>query len=224
MVTQGEVVRETDAGFLVFVPCSNHKDQVRRCQHDVLVQFDDGRGITPEQRRKAYVLLRYIAAWAGYIPMEAAKALTKTYFAAQEYDLRDGTFSLADCDRTTARLYITFLIEFCVLHDVPIGTDPLNELCEDIPRYVWACLMNRRCACCGGKAELHHVDAIGMGRNRKEIPQLGMKVLPLCRKHHNEIHRIGKTDFLKQYMLEAIELTEDIGRVYRLTKKNMERR
>ncbi|WP_373244295.1 putative HNHc nuclease [Megamonas funiformis] len=99
---------------------------------------------------------------------------------------------------------------------------PLYELCEDIPKYVWACLMKKRCAVCGKKAELHHVDAIGAGRNRKEIPQIGMQVLPLCRVHHNEIHNIGKLTFLKKYILQSIALTKDIAKIYKLTKKNME--
>lgn len=219
MITSGQIVQEVDKGFMVFVPCINHKEQIRRSLQDVLVEFEDGRSITPAQRRKAHVLLGYIAAWWGYTPLEAAKEITKIIFRGQEYTLHDGIFSLSDCDRTTARLYITYLIDFCLLHDVPIGHDPLYELCDDIPKYVWACLMNKRCACCGKKAELHHVDAVGMGRNRKEIVHIGMRVLPLCRHHHAEIHTIGRDTFLKRYFLEPVEVTEEIADVYGLRKK-----
>ena len=110
MIATGRIMQETDAGFTVFVPCVNHKHQVRQSLQDVLVEFDDSRGITPAQRRKAYVLLGYIAAWWGYSPLEAVKEITKSIFRGHEYTLHDDTFSLADCDRTTARLHITDLI------------------------------------------------------------------------------------------------------------------
>ena len=120
---------------------------------------------------------------------------------------------------TTARLFITYLIDFCILHGVDVG-EPLYQLSEDIPRYVWACLMNKRCAVCGRKAELHHVDAVGMGRNRKEICHVGMRALPLCREHHTEIHNVGQEDFLRRYFLEPVKIDERIADVYRLRKKS----
>ena len=76
--------------------------------------------------------------------------------------------------------------------------------------------MNKRCAVCGRKAELHHVDHVGMGRNRKEICHIGMRALPLCREHHTEIHKVGQTDFLKRYILEPVKIDERIAKVYRL--------
>lgn len=225
MITSGQIVQEVDKGFMVFVPCINHKEQIRRSLQDVLVEFEDGRSITPAQRRKAHVLLGYIAAWWGYTPLEAAKEITKIIFRGQEYTLHDGIFSLSDCDRTTARLYITYLIDFCLLHDVPIGHDPLYELCEDIPKYVWACLMNKRCACCGKKAELHHCEGgvIGMGNNRNKVNHLGRPALPLCRKHHCEIHKIGENDFLKKYLLEPVPIDERISAIYHLNRRSVKK-
>lgn len=217
MIAVGEVTKELDGGFLVYVPCSNHKEQVRRCKRQVVVEFDDGRIITTAQRRKAYVLIQCIANWWGYTPLEAMKELTKYMFRSVEITLKDDMFSLSNCDRTTARLYITFLIDFCILHDIPCG-EPMWKLCEDIPRYVYACLMKKTCAVCGRHAELHHLNRIGMGRNRKEVPQIGMHVLPLCRKHHNEAHE-GESDFLKRYLLEPVRLTYEAAEIYRLTKK-----
>lgn len=220
MIAQARLMQEREDGFLYFVPCINHKDLVRAAGN-VLIDIPDPRKISKAQRRKAYVLLSYIAAWWSYTPLEAAKEITKMIFAGQEiFSLKDETFSLSDCSMTTARLYITFLIDFCVLHGIETG-EPLYSLCEDIPRYVWACLMNKKCAVCGKKAELHHVDAVGMGRNRKEIIHVGMNVLPLCRLHHTEIHKIGKQSFLKKYLLEPIKMTEEIGEQYNLNKHNL---
>lgn len=214
MVLLGDVVEERDNGLSIFVPFPHGKKKPEGYQSVVGVELVDKRHISADQRKKAYVLISYIAAWWGYTPLEAMKEMLKLMFVGEAETLRR-TFSLSDCDMTTARLFITYLIDFCILHGVDVG-EPLYQLSEDIPRYVWACLMNKRCAVCGRKAELHHVDAVGMGRNRKEICHVGMRALPLCREHHTEIHAVGREDFLKRYFLEPVRIDERIAKVYRL--------
>ena len=218
MILVGHVVKEADGGAMVYVPYPEGQRKPDGCHESVGVEFVDKRCISAKQRRKAYVLISYIAAWWGYTPLEAMKEMLKLMFVGEAETLRR-TFSLSDCDMTTARLFITYLIDFCLLHGVDVG-EPLYQLAEDIPRYVWACLMNKRCAVCGRKAELHHVDTVGMGRNRKEICHIGMRALPLCREHHTEIHTVGREDFLKRYFLEPVKIDERIADVYGLRKKN----
>lgn len=217
MVLLGDVVEERDDGITVFVPFPHDKKKPEGYQSVVGVELVDKRHISADQRKKAYVLISYIAAWWGYTPLEAMKEMLKLMFIGEAETFRR-TFSLSNCDMTTARLFITYLIDFCLLHGVDVG-EPLYQLSEDIPRYVWACLMNKRCAVCGRKAELHHVDAVGMGRNRKEICHVGMRALPLCREHHTEIHRTGQKDFLKRYFLEPVRIDERVAKVYRLNTK-----
>ena len=214
MVLLGNVVEERDDGVTVVVPFPHDKKKPEGYQPLVGVELVDKRHISADQRKKAYVLISYIAAWWGYTPLEAMKEMLKLMFVGEAETLRR-TFSLSDCDMTTARLFITYLIDFCLLHGVDVG-EPLYQLSEDVPRYVWACLMNKRCAVCGKKAELHHVDAVGMGRNRKEICHVGMRALPLCREHHTEIHAVGREEFLKRYFLEPVRIDERIAKVYRL--------
>ena len=214
MVLLGEVVEKRDDGITVFVPFHHGKKRPEGYQPTVGVELVDERYISADQRKKAYVLISYIAAWWGYTPTEAMKEMLKLMFVGEAETLRR-TFSLSNCDMTTARLFITYLIDFCLLHGVDVG-EPLYQLSEDIPRYVWACLMNKRCAVCGRKAELHHVDAVGMGRNRKEICHIGMRALPLCREHHTEIHAVGQEDFLRRYFLEPVKIDERLADVYRL--------
>jgi hypothetical protein len=216
MVLLGEVVEKRDDGITVFVPFRHNKKRPEGYQPTVGVELVDERHISADQRKKAYVLISYIAAWWGYTPLEAMKEMLKLMFVGEAETLRR-SFSLSNCDMTTARLFITYLIDFCLLHGVDVG-EPLYQLSEDIPRYVWACLMNKRCAVCGRKAELHHVDAVGMGRNRKEICHIGMRALPLCREHHTEIHKVGQGDFLKRYFLEPVKIDERIAKVYRLNR------
>lgn len=217
MILVGHVVNERDEGAMVFVPYPPDQRSPTDCHETVAVEFVDKRRISAKQRRKAYVLLSYIAAWWGYTPLECMKEMLKLMFIGEAETLRR-SFSLSNCDMTTARLFITYLIDFCLLHGVDVG-EPLYQLSEDIHRYVWVCLLNKRCAVCGRKAELHHVDAVGMGLNRKEICHIGMRVLPLCRTHHTEIHAVGCEDFLKRYILEPVKVDERIADVYKLRKE-----
>lgn len=215
MLKTGEIVGGKDGYLWIRVPVSTDEIEVKK---EVLIEFDDGYSITAAQRRKAYVLINAIALWWSDTPQEVVKEVTKLIFVSEGHTLKE-TFSLSDCTREEARLYITWLIDFCIINDVPCG-EPLHKIAEDLERYTWACLIKKRCAVCGRKAELHHVDAVGMGRNRKEICHIGMRALPLCREHHIEIHSIGREDFLKKYILEPIRIDERIAKVYRLNTKS----
>ena len=51
------------------------------------------------------------------------------------------------------------------------------------------------CLVCGRQGEPHHLKAIGIGRKRKNEMLEHYTVIPLCRKHHTEIHTIGIEQF-----------------------------
>lgn len=116
---------------------------------------------------------------------------------------------------TTAREYISYLIELVLTYDVPTRA-PLSELCEDIQRYVYACLMHRKCAVCGKPCDLHHVDRVGMGSDRKQIDHIGLRCLPLCREHHQEAHEHGDAALMDRYHLEPVKIDERIAQAYKL--------
>lgn len=214
MIAYADVVGEQEEGFLLFLPCVNHKDLVKAAGKRIPVEIRDPRMITREQQKKAHAIIGDIARWYGDEEPETMKVLLKEVFG-YEMDTFTETFSLAACSRTEARLFITWLIDFCILHDVPTGV-PLAELTDDIARYVYAALLHHRCAVCGKRAELHHVDAVGMGRNRKEIIHIGMRILPLCRSHHTECHHMGNKDFQRRYFLEPVKVDERIAKEYKL--------
>lgn len=195
-----------------------------RAYHTVEIILPDGRRISPEQRRKVYALIGEVAEYVDGIrsagTIESTKKTLKMEFMLSRMEgMERRMFSLSDCDVTTARAFINFLVEFIIENDIPTRV-PLIENCEDIAAYVYACLMNKKCAVCGRHADLHHVDVVGMGRDRKEICHIGMRALPLCREHHTEIHRIGQGDFLKRYILEPVRIDERIAKVYRLNTKH----
>ena len=181
---------------------------------EVEIRIDDGREITAEQRRKIYATLRDIAEWSGDIP-EAVKNYFKWSFIG---DHGGKMFSLSDVDRDTARGYLTYLIDFCIRWGVPCS-DPLWERCEDIWRYMYRCVMERKCCITGAPgAHIHHVDRVGM-RSRDEICHIGMRVVPLSAELHQKVHTEGGEDeFYELHHIEPIALTERMVRELHIGK------
>ena len=182
---------------------------------EVLVIWQDSRSITAEQRRKAWALMTEIAAYQGQSKEETYGEQQAAFTLKHLEILQDGLFHLSTATVSTARAFITMLVEIIIEYGIPTK-EPLYGLCDDLARYTYACLMNKKCAVCGRKTELHHVDAVGMGRDRREINHIGMRALPLCREHHEEAHRIGNTAFLERYHLEPIAIDERIAKKYGL--------
>ena len=179
----------------------------------VEVRIDDGRSITNDQRRKIYATMRDIADWSGDMP-DSIKAFFKwTFCGDNQYE----DFSLSDVDRETACEFLTYLIDFCIQNGVPCS-DPLWDRCEDIERYMYACVMTRTCCITGRKnAQIHHVDRVGMGRNRDTICQVGMRVVPLSADLHTMIHISGgEKEFYEKHHIEPIALTEKMCEHLRL--------
>lgn len=188
---------------------------------DVSVVWHDARRISDEQRRKAYALVGEITAWAGYLSRERETVnqhLKQRFLMAQVEEYQRQMFSLSDCDMTQARNYITFLIDFCLAEDVPTRV-PLMELADDLERYTYSAFIHKKCVICGKPADLHHVDQIGMGYNRKEKPQIGAMAMPLCREHHGEYHQKGRTAFGELYHVVPVPIDRKIAKIYELTKK-----
>lgn len=183
-------------------------------QVDIIeIRLTDGREISSEQRRKIFAIVRDIADWCGEEPEYIRK------YTEFEYRLINGIepFSLSNCDISTAREYITYLIDFCFKHSVPTRDTLLNRT-DDISKYLYSCLEHRRCAVCNAKADIHHITAVGMGRDRTEIVHLGMEAIALCRKHHQEAHTRGKS-FFDDYHIYGIKLDEYLCTVLNLKKE-----
>ena len=188
---------------------------------DVEIILPDGRRISGEQRRKVYALIGDIAEYAeGYKSPETVedmKAVMKWDFILKRMESQERQlFSLADCDMTTAKNFISYLIEFIISNGIPTRV-PLIEQAEDIAQYMYACVVNRKCAVCGRAADIHHVTGsrIGMGGNRDEVHHLGREVLPLCRKHHDAAHS-DEEAFIQRYHLQPVRLDKVLCRKLKL--------
>lgn len=186
-----------------------------RKYNDVEIILPDGRTITAKQRRKVYAIIgevaEYVEGYRNAATIESTKEMLKWEFILARLEGQERRlFSLSNVDETTARNFIDYLIEFCVKNDIPMSVSPL-EYCEDIAKYIIACLYSRKCVVCGKPADIHHCDGdrVGMGNNRDEVHHLGRKVLPLCRVHHDEAHHDEK-GFIEKYHLQPITLDKEL--------------
>lgn len=198
-------------GVTMFAPFADTYLVEKRQITEAEVRLDDGRTISADQRKKIYATLRDVSTYTGH-----TTEYLKDFFKA-EYVAETGGdwFSLSNVDMTTANTFLELLIEHCIRWDIPCRGNMI-ERSPDVSRYLYACLIHKKCALCGGKAELHHVDAVGAGRNRKEILHLGMRALPLCRNHHIEIHNIGRDTFCEKYHVYGIKIDEELCGIWKL--------
>ena len=168
------------------------------------IKIDDGRRISSDQRKKIYALIKDISNHTGHHP-EYLKEHMKYEFMAQE---DREYFSLSNVDMTTARYFIESILEFCFEWEVPFATKT-HELAKEVGNYLYLCLLHRKCAICGKKhAHIHHVDAVGSGRNRNEVDHTQLRLIALCAEHHQETHAIGWETFNKRYKVTGIKLNE----------------
>ncbi len=198
--------------------------------------------ITPEQRRKTFALMRDITAFISgettrneirstlcalklqYL-MDTADdedvrfVLTDNYCRLQGIDFFSLSPNNENCaTRELASDFIDWLVNLCIENAIPCMDTLLNR-CEDIDKYVYACVANRRCAICGKKADIHEVETVGSGRNRSKIGHLGQLVEPLCREHHNEVGLIGQKSFDEKYHLHGIKLDEHLCEILKWKKR-----
>lgn len=199
----GQIVKYDGKALYIVAPFAESWLLEKQGISEVELSLLDGRGISADQRKKAYALFRDIALYTGYTPEEVKEVMKADYIAATGAP----DFSLSNCTMTTARLFIDHVVEFCLLHDIPCQ-DSLLERAEDIGQYLYLCLVHRRCCICGKRAHVHHVDRIGMGANRKEMCHEGYEAMALCWRHHKEAHDCSKAEFNARYHVFGIKLDD----------------
>lgn len=183
---------------------------------EAVVQISDGRLISSAQRRKAYAIMRDISNWSGDDPI-AIKQQMKFHFE-EEYGIEN--ISLGTSDMTTARYFITMLLEFCFRLDVPLKHSILSVQ-DDLRATMYLCLRYRKCVLCGRPADVHHVDAIGKGK-RETTDHRNHKLIALCRIHHQEAHNMGWPGYSELHHIIGIKLDEyTILALGMMTKESM---
>ena len=199
-------IRQSEDGteMLVLAPERNLLDTILDKRIKMAeMRLDDGRTISVLQRKKAYATIRDMAEWTGY-PPEIMKEIMK-----YEFMIRTGEeyFSLSNCSVDLAREFISMLIEFSLEHGIQLSDLAINRT-DDIGRYLYYCIKHKRCAVCGRPGEIHHVDTIGMGNDRRQVDDSEYRKICLCREHHTEVHKIGLNDFEKKHKVYGIVVKE----------------
>lgn len=179
-----------------------------------MVTFVDERDISELQRHFYYALLGDIVNWSG-----EAKEIVDEYFHnlywikndGEEISLRDGSANTM----SDAKQLIDYVIDFIFDNGVPV-----KRGYELLPRseehFQYECLMHKQCLICGKKADFHHVDAVGMGRDRNKLDHTKHRVAALCRAHHTELHKIGMNEFCSKYHLTKLGIklsAEDLEKI-----------
>lgn len=191
------------------------KRKYRQC----LIQLLDGRPLSNQQRKACYKLIREIAEFTGDGIDRTKEELKQRFVEEELYDSMEEGFSLSDAPMSTVCAFQRFLVRFMLDFDIP-ASFPLLEFVDDVHDYLYACLATKKCCICGKQADLHHVDRVGMGRDRDDIIHEGMEALPLCRIHHNEVHMLGERRFFDKYHIDnGVILDADICKIYRLKRK-----
>lgn len=213
-----------DGTAIIKAQIPNIEQALRRGFLKVEIILWDGRRISPEQRRKCYALLGEIAEYTDGIrtaeTVDEQKRLLKMEFMLRRMEATERRmFSLSDCDMSTAREFITYLIDFIIANDIPTRARLIDN-CDDIAAYMYACTMHRKCAVCGKAADIHHCEGsrIGAGADRTKVHQLGREVLPLCRVHHTELHAMPESEFIAKYHLQKVKLDEQLCKRLRFKK------
>lgn len=201
---------------LIRAPYDDWLTMTRRDFKEVLVQPIDSRPLSDKQRRMCYALLREISDYTGQ-GADATKEWMKIKFLSDDMEqTADKIFSLSSAPMSLVCAFQRYLIRFILEWDIPCSF-PLLEYVDDVQDYIYSCLVNRKCCICGAPTDLHHVQRVGMGRDRMDIIHEGMEVLPLCRTHHEEAHTMPDSTFFGKYHLPGgIVMDKTLCRMYGL--------
>lgn len=208
-IAEIQKVKETELGthIQIFVPGSFLETKMERYKQGdkayLRIKLDDNRTISAKQRKMYYSTLNDISACTGHLTDQLHDYFKMLYKLMYE----DVNISMGNCTVTQARQMIDILIEFVITREIPLSNLGV-ERTDNIEKYLYLCLVNKKCVCCGRKAETHHVDKVGFGRDRKKIDHKGMRAMALCRKHHTECHNAGEKAFEDKHKVYGIELDE----------------
>ena len=218
MIVKGKIKEVTEDGQAVIVAPITAYDLIKHEVKECNVEYIDSRPLSDKQRRMCYALMNAVAEWSGNEPSDIKEYFKLEFWADRIDTLGDKVFSLANAPMSLVAEFQRFLIRFIISNDVPVKR-PLIEYVDDVDEYVYMCLIHKKCAVCGKKAELHHIDTVGMGNDRTEIQHEGREAISLCREHHTEYHAIGKSAFLdKSHLNGGIKIDKTILKIYGLRR------
>ena len=168
----------------------------------------DSRVITAPQRKFINALCRDIARYTGDT-IDQVREHRKLEFIHDKGLPYFSTSELAkNCSVSLASQFIAYIVDFCLDNDIGLADAPSHYL-DDMKPYLIKCLWIRKCVICGKDGEVHHVDAIGSGRNRRKVDHSKHNMMALCRKHHGELHNGGQETFMRRHHVVGVLMNEE---------------
>ena len=168
----------------------------------------DCRVITAPQRKFINALCRDIARYTGDA-IDQVREQRKLEFIHDKGLPYFSTSELAkNCSVSLASQFISYIVDFCLDNDIGLAEAPLHYL-DDIKPYLIKCLWMRKCVICGKPGEVHHVDAVGSGRNRRKVDHSKHNLMCLCREHHTESHNRGQHTFMQLHHVVGVIMSEE---------------
>lgn len=190
----------------------------KRNYKECLVQLVDSRPLSDKQRRCCYALIGAISDETG-MGKDPTKEWLKIKFLLEDLEATaDQIFSLSNAPMSLVCAFQRFLVRFILDWDIPTKFS-LLDMVDDVPDYIYACLIAKKCCITGRPATLHHVERVGMGRNRDEIIHEGMEALPLSPEMHAEAHTMTDQEFFDKYHLPGgVVLDKTLCRIWKVKK------
>lgn len=211
---KGRILSVSEDGTAVIAAPIDTYILTHRKVKEAYIDYIDSRPLSDKQRRMCYALINAIAEWSGETTEGTKTALKLEFWQSHIDTLADKIFSLSNAPMSLVAEFQRYLVRFIVDNDVPLKFPLLNYV-DDIKDYTYSCLIHKKCVICGKHADLHHIDAIGMGNDRNDVQHIGREVMSLCREHHTEIHLLGKSEFMEKYHLDGgIIADKTICRIY----------
>ena len=167
----------------------------------------DPRGFSTQQRAYFFALVGDIYQFTGQPPEDLKEMLYWRFemISGKGISLSNGSDSTKD----DVTLLINIALDLAFELNVSLSSKiPVPD--RNLEYYFYKCLTHRKCCICGKHADIDHFDnAVGMGRNRKEVDKTNFTYCALCRSHHTEKHTIGLTAFRNKYHVYGITLSAE---------------
>ena len=203
---------------LIRAPYDDVKSLIKREYKSCIIQLIDSRPLSDKQRKSCYAMIGAISEFTG-MGKEPSKEWLKLKFIVEDLQCTsDRIFSLSNAPMSLVCAFQRFLVRFILDWDIPLSFS-LLDMVDDIQDYIYSCIISKKCVICGKHAELHHIDRVGMGRDRKDILHEGLEAISLCRKHHAEAHSIPDSEFFEKYHINGgIILDKTLCRIWKLKR------
>lgn len=164
---------------------------------------------TDLQRKHFYALCGDYSAYTG-VPIEEAESWFKVQFMIDEQLEELPSLKRSGVSKQCTSRLLEYMITYMIQNDIPFRKQQFY-LTTDQSKMLYALTMKRLCWVCGKPySDLHHAtNLVGMGRKRSGHEHVNSKFMCLCRKHHQEVHQIGLSEFRDKHHLKEINLGND---------------